>query len=501
MLHYVAMLPPNLVINGRYRLLGTLGVGGMGSVYATQDERLGRRVALKLLRSDLAQDQRSRERFIREAQIAAQLVHPNIVRTYDVGDAPEGPYLVQELLEGRTLDTEIPLTSSQTIQIALGVVEALNYLHSQGYVHCDIKPQNIMLIGPLDQPRVVLLDFGIARVAGTDTTTLIATPHYLAPERALGAAPTASSDLYALGIVLYHALTGCPPFDSPNLHAIIEQHRSAPLPPLRVAKGSSTAEEPHSLEAIIHKLSAKQPEQRYASAAAVRDDLLQLNNAALHNQATRVVAKAPAAVAHPAPAPRAESPPPALAGTATTSHKAIGLRYLAIPLLLTVLLLGAILARRGETARLTPPANGALATPVASVSSQQPQLPVSAPDAVQPSQAPQAPPASVVVPNVVGQSVELAQAQLQTVGLNGVVEGTIASEQPAGTVVSMSPQPDQPIAPGSAVLLQVSGGAPPAVAPPNNQGDNKDDKDDDKDDKDDDKEDKDKGNSKKKKKD
>src|ERR1044071_4504324 len=160
------MLQPGTLINGRYRIVRTIGSGGMGSVFAAHDERLGRQVALKLLRPDLASDQRARERFLREAQIAAQLVHPNIVRTYDVGDAPVGPYLVQELLDGRTLDTLLPLPSRRALDVTQAIADALGYIHGQGYVHCDIKPQNIMLFGQGAAERVVLLDFGIAREEG-----------------------------------------------------------------------------------------------------------------------------------------------------------------------------------------------------------------------------------------------------------------------------------------------------------------------------------------------
>jgi eukaryotic-like serine/threonine-protein kinase len=300
------MLQPGTLMNGRYRITRTIGSGGMGSVHAAQDERLGRQVALKLLRPDLASDQRSRERFLREAQIAAQLVHPNIVRTYDVGDAPEGPFLVQELLDGRTLDTLLPLPPQRAIPIAQSIAEALGYIHSQGYVHCDIKPQNIMLLGAPGAERVVLLDFGIARVEGTVTTTLIATPYYLAPELAMGSAPTAASDWYALGIVLFQMLADHPPFDGPTLHTIIEQHRTAPLPPLTLAAGG-TPQQAAALESIIRKLTAKQPAERYASAAALQQDLTNVQSGAIHSMPTMLVAN-PAQSAEP----RATTPPPAV---------------------------------------------------------------------------------------------------------------------------------------------------------------------------------------------
>lgn len=454
------MLQTDFVINGRYRIFDTLGVGGMGTVYAAQDERLGRHVALKVLRPEIVGDQRARERFLGEAQIAAQLVHPNIVRTYDVGEAPEGPFLVQELLDGQTLDTQLPLSPALATVVATGVADALHAIHSQGYVHCDIKPQNIMLVGERNQPRVVLLDFGIARVEGTETTTLIATPHYLAPERALGAAPTAASDLYALGIVLFQALAGQPPFDAPALHAIIEQHRSAPLPPLKIATGGMPGET-RTWEAIIRKLTAKEPEQRYPSAAALRDELTRLAPDSVHAQLTQVVTERP----KPASVARKAPPPPATQVPEPT-RRPTNLRYLALPLLLGALLIGALVSRQ------SPAATGA--TEPSSVNVAQPTAVEASPSAA--AIAASAVPAAdvVTVPNVVGQPLDIAQAQLQAAGLQSVVETTVVSEQPVGNVIGTVPAPDQQLAAGGTVQLHVSGGAPVVEPVPDDKEDKED---------------------------
>ena len=221
------MLAPGATISGRYRIIALVGSGGMGTVYRARDERLGREVALKVLRAELAAELKARAHFLREGQIAAQIVHPNVVRTFDVGDVPEGPYLVQEFLLGQTLDQLIPLPPARAAALLAGVAAALDAIHHHGYVHCDVKPGNILVKA---DGTPVLLDFGIAHAAGIETTTLIATPHYLAPERAQGAPATVASDLYALGIVLYQAVSGQLPFTASSVHAIIEQHLAMPVP-------------------------------------------------------------------------------------------------------------------------------------------------------------------------------------------------------------------------------------------------------------------------------
>lgn len=464
------MLNANSLINGRYRILRTVGVGGMGSVYAAQDERLGRQVALKLLRADLATDTRARERFLREAQIAAQLRHPHIVRTYDVGESPEGPYLVQELLDGDTLDAILPLPPAQAADTIDQTADALSYIHGLGYIHCDIKPHNIMLLNDpvTGTTRVVLLDFGIARVAGTDTTTLIATPHYLAPERMLGEPPSIATDLYALGIVFYQTLTGHPPFDGANLHAIIDQHRTAPLPPLNLPQPEAVA-----LEPLIGKLAAKQPDARYPSAEAFRADLAAVRSGSLHDRATVMVSPA-AVTARPAAAPVAIKPPlPAVATLAPVAHKQIGMRFLWLPLLLGVLLLGAFAVRNGRANDATP----ASIAPPASVASSAPSAPATLPASEAPT-APAVPVQTVSVPPVIGLPVEQAQQQIEAVGLDFVVGERVPNEQPADTVVSTTPGTDQPVAPGAQVVVQLSAGQPQIAPPPppanENQGKNED---------------------------
>ncbi len=426
------MITTHSLINGRYRIIRAIGSGGMGSVFAARDERLGRDVAIKILRPDLAADPRARARFLREAQIAAQLVHPHVVRTYDVGDAPEGPYLVQELLQGQTLDALMPLPPERARVIAAAVADALSYIHERGYVHCDIKPQNIMLTGDPQTPRVVLLDFGIARVEGTDTTTLIATPQYLAPERATGDPPTAASDLYALGIMLYQMVSGRPPFDATSIHAILQQHRVAPLPPL-----PTNDAQVRRLWPIIEKLTAKRPADRYASAAALRHDLEQAARNDLHAQPTIPVT--PPALVSPPEAHRRSAPPPITQAPAGNSSGRYWL--LALPLL-GLLLLGAIVTRGGAT-----PTTG--------------EAPVEA--------APESPPTIELrtVPPVAGVSLAEARQAIENAGFIFVEGERVSSEQPPDTVIATVPAAAELAPPGSEVVAQISAGPPPtAIAPP-----------------------------------
>ncbi|MBA3945531.1 MAG: protein kinase [Herpetosiphonaceae bacterium] len=345
------MLQPETLLAGRYRIQDMVGTGGMGTVYAARDERLGRDVAIKLLRPDLAAQPQEHQRFLNEGQIAAQVVHPHIVRTYDAGDAPEGPFLVQELLQGRSLDQALPLPVDQSIDVVANIADALGALHEHGYIHCDVKPQNIWL---RPNGEAVLLDFGIARVEGTHTTTLIATPQYLAPERLDGGPPTAASDLYALGAVLYQLLTGRLPFDGPELQAILAAQRSTPVPPLGIAEPKAPP-----LDRIIARLMAKVPAERYPSAAALQHDLQVVraaNGRMLEQQGQPTLVVAPPR--QPAPSGEPAVPSAALPAAFPLPTAATGgspalprRRSCWLPLLLLLLLLCLVVLTLGRRAR------------------------------------------------------------------------------------------------------------------------------------------------------
>ena len=222
---------------GRYRLVRRIGVGGMGEVWEADDTVLGRRVALKVLVQELADDARATSRFVREARATAKLTHPNVTRVYDFGRDGGLPYLVMELLEGETLADRLaggPLPPAEAARICAAVADALDAAHRRGIIHRDIKPGNVLLT-PAGEVKV--MDFGIAAAADeTHSTTgsgLYGTAAYVSPERAAGQAATPAADIYSLGAVLYELLTGRPPFlgDSPVL--VVRAHLHEQPRPVR----------------------------------------------------------------------------------------------------------------------------------------------------------------------------------------------------------------------------------------------------------------------------
>jgi eukaryotic-like serine/threonine-protein kinase len=262
------------LISGRYRLDAVLGHGGMATVWRGVDERLGRRVAVKLLDRATA-DPATLQRFDREARTAGGLTHPNIVAVYDVGTDNGVPYLVMELIDGTSVAALLargPLPLNQAVDIARQTCDALAMTHAEGVVHRDIKPANILLN---TTGTVKVCDFGIARLTHQHQTDLTA-PHmaigtsaYMAPEQASGAAVDARTDLYALGCVLYAMLTGHPPFTGDNPLTVLWQHQHQPAG----AVASLRPDTPADLDALIARLLAKKPSERPATATEVRDGL------------------------------------------------------------------------------------------------------------------------------------------------------------------------------------------------------------------------------------
>ncbi|MGW2329372.1 protein kinase domain-containing protein [Streptomyces sp. NPDC001700] len=267
-----------LVGDGRYRLTGRLGRGGMAEVFAAEDVRLGRTVAVKLLRADLAEDPVSKARFTREAQSVAGLNHHAVVAVYDSGEDVVGPntvpYIVMELVEGHTirdllLNAEAP-PPDQALIIVSGVLEALAYSHQHGIVHRDIKPANVIIT---KSGAVKVMDFGIARALHgaqstmTQTGMVMGTPQYLSPEQALGKAVDHRSDLYATGCLLYELLALRPPFTGETPLSVVYQHvQDNPVPPSEISGGQV----PPELDGLVMRSLAKDPDDRFQSAEEMR---------------------------------------------------------------------------------------------------------------------------------------------------------------------------------------------------------------------------------------
>jgi beta-lactam-binding protein with PASTA domain len=254
------------MVDGRYRALRRLGVGGMAEVWCAEDEVLGRRVALKLLGGRYTEDPDFHERFRREAQAAAGLTHPNIVGIFDRSEWDGTPYIAMELVDGRTLKELViergPLEPGVAVNLTEQILSALGYAHRRGIVHRDVKPQNVILDS---EGQAKVADFGIARAGHsemTETGAIVGTVAYLSPEQAQGQPVDRRSDLYSAGIVLYELLTGRVPFEGEAAVSVALKHVSErPVPPAQLRPGI-----PPALEAVVMRALEKDPARRYQSA-------------------------------------------------------------------------------------------------------------------------------------------------------------------------------------------------------------------------------------------
>src|SRR5215210_5919460 len=267
------------VLDNRYDVVRPLGSGGMGEVYLARDRVLGRDVALKVLRKQYAGDEEFAERFKREAMSAASLSHPNNIQVYDRGETEEGAsYIAMEYVPGGTLKERIsregPLEAADAAGLGAQVAEALGAAHDRGMVHRDIKPQNVLLAA---RGGAKVADFGIARAGSSATISrtgsVMGTAGYMSPEQALGKPATPKSDLYSLGVVLYEALTGELPYTADNPIAVSMKHVNEPLqPPIEL-----NPRIPRGMNVLVTKLLAKDPENRYADAEELANDLWRVN--------------------------------------------------------------------------------------------------------------------------------------------------------------------------------------------------------------------------------
>jgi eukaryotic-like serine/threonine-protein kinase len=436
-------------VGGRYELGELLGRGGMAEVRKGTDVRLGRTVAVKRLRTDLASDATFQARFRREAQSAASLNHSAIVSVYDTGEevASDGsnvsqPYIVMEYVAGRTLRDILregrKILPERALEITSGVLSALDYSHRAGIIHRDIKPGNVMLT-PVGDVKV--MDFGIARAVAdaqstmTATAAVVGTAQYLSPEQARGETVDSRSDVYSTGCLLFELLTGRPPFVGDSPVSVAYQHVREQAPP----PSSLDADLPPEMDAIVMKALAKRVEDRYQSAAAMKEDI------------DRFIAGRPVQ-APPVPAEAATAFIPAAVGPAydtaatavvTGEHRVDDTepeRRRVAPLVLLGLLLVALVA---AAAILGPKLLG----------SETDQVPV---------------------PTIVGMTQQQAEQTLKEAGLTvGTVRPEASDTIEKGRVISQDPSDTESVDPDSAVDFTVSTGKPDQAIP-DVIGDNKD---------------------------
>lgn len=268
------MVQRGQLINERYEIIKSIGEGGMANVYLAKDVILDRKVAIKVLRGDLAGDEKFIRRFKREAYNASKLSHPNIVELYDVGDDNGLYFIVMEYIEGKTLKQLLKkrgsLTVSEAVDIMLQVTDGIAHAHDSYIIHRDLKPQNIMIE---EDGRIKITDFGIAMALNstqlTQTNSVMGSVHYLPPEQANGKGATIKSDIYSMGILFYELLTGILPFKGDNAVEIALKHMKDPLPSVRKQKPNI----PQSVENIILKSTAKNPKNRYNDVKEMYNDL------------------------------------------------------------------------------------------------------------------------------------------------------------------------------------------------------------------------------------
>jgi predicted Ser/Thr protein kinase len=340
------------VLSGRYRVTRLLGRGGMSAVWLARDEVLDRDVAVKMLHIRRLESAEAVERFEREARTLASLAHPGIVTVIDRGDDHGRPFIVFEYVRGRDLRERIAdegrLPLLDALSIGEQIADALAYAHARGVIHRDVKPHNILLT-PDGQPK--LTDFGIARVLEQPGLTMegrvLGTGDYLAPEQAAGEAIDARADVYALGVLLYHALCGHVPFHADGYVETARLHAQAPIPSVRDVRPDA----PERLDEILQRALAKRPDDRYPDSGGVRDDLhalsLELREHAHETDEFDRTPREPPPPVRPAIVPVGPGVPalgPGVALPSIPGPPRRGLRIASIALLLLVLGAGAALA-------------------------------------------------------------------------------------------------------------------------------------------------------------
>jgi serine/threonine protein kinase len=305
-------IPPSdallgLVVDGKYQVDALVGTGGMGTVYSATQLALNRRVAIKFLKNTVTSDPKALDRFRREALLLAGLKHPHIITVYDFGAAPDaGAYLVTEFVEGYSLRDEITqsggrMRATDVVAYARAIAQAAAEAHHAGIIHRDLKPQNVMIEPSRSGKRVKVLDFGLAKLSGEDTSSsampitlaglVVGTPLYVAPELNGGAKADARSDIYAIGCIVYEMLVGRPPFVSDDMWAILMMHGTQkPTPPSELV-----ADIPPLLEAVVLRALEKSPDLRPQTAGELDDILAAAAQSVVMTSSLDVMAKRPVA--------------------------------------------------------------------------------------------------------------------------------------------------------------------------------------------------------------
>jgi eukaryotic-like serine/threonine-protein kinase len=426
------------LLGGRYQVGELLGYGGMAEVHRGRDLRLGRDVAIKMLRTDLARDQTFQMRFRREAQNAASLNHPAIVAVYDTGEeiAPTGetlPFIVMEFVNGRTLKevlaAEGRLMPRRALEISADISAALEFSHRHGIIHRDIKPGNVMLT---QNGQVKVMDFGIARALASGATTMtqtsavIGTAQYLSPEQARGEAVDARSDVYAAGCVLFELLCGHPPFVGDSPVSVAYQHvREDPRAPSEINRDVTPP-----IDAIVLKALSKNPANRYQSAGEMRADLLRaaagrpvLATPVMRDPDTMPMGAAATVVHRPTGQPTRT--PPARVGDPRRRRASawVMAALAALGVLAVIALVAGLLAQQSRQDAIT-------------------------------------------VPNVVNLTQEAALSALSTAGLTGVTGDQVFNDScTKGQVADQNPDAQAEVDRNSQVTIQICGG-PEAVTVP-----------------------------------
>jgi serine/threonine protein kinase len=410
----VSAIEAGTVIDGRYRVSARLGSGGMADVYLAHDTLLGRQVALKLLHHRFSEDQEFVERFRREASSAAGLSHPNVVAVFDRGEWDGTYYIAMEYLPGRSLKAVVrehgALSPPDAIDIVVQILLAVRFAHRRGIIHRDIKPHNVILD---EEGRAKVTDFGIARAGASDMTltgSIMGTAQYLSPEQAQGHAVSETSDLYAVGVVLYELLTGSVPFEGDSAVTIaLKQVSAEPLPPSR-----RNPEVGPALDAVVMRSLAKNPLARFASAdefiAALQQSREGISPAPAFNGNPPTQDAAAALLVPPLPPGESES-----TMAAHKRRRAIWIAAAAAALAIAAAVLLLLL--------LSPTKTG-----------------------------------QVSVPEVTGETQSAAVASLQRTGLQPVVSLISNAHVPSGLVIGTAPPRGTSVSKGSRVSLFVSSG-------------------------------------------